>query len=83
MDEATSALDPGSAELIRQTVQDLVASRRDLTVIIITHAKEMMEIADRVVVLEQGAVVEQGRFRDLAERAGGKLRVLLEGELEE
>lgn len=82
MDEATSALDPGSAELIRQTVRDLVASRPDLTVIIITHAKEMMEIADQVVVLEQGAVVEQGSYKGLAQRVGGKLRLLLEGESE-
>lgn len=83
MDEATSALDPASSELIRQTVRDLVASRRDLTVIIITHAKEMMEIADQVVVLEQGAVAEQGPYKDLAQRFGGKLRMLLEGESEE
>lgn len=79
LDEATSSLDPSSAELIRQTVQELVAVRRELTVIIITHAKEMMEIADNIVVLEQGSVVEEGPFRVLAGRTRGKLRMLLEG----
>lgn len=80
LDEATSALDPSSAELIKQTVQELVAVRRhELTVIIITHAKEMMEIADNIVVLEQGSVVEEGPFKVLAGRGGGKLRMLLEG----
>lgn len=79
LDEATSALDPGSSELIRQTVKELAAARPDLTVIIITHAKTMMEIADNVVVLEQGVVVEEGAYKKLAGRAGGKLRALLEG----
>ena len=83
LDEATSALDPASADLIRQTVRELAASRKDLTVIIITHAREMMEVADNVIVLEQGCVVEQGPFKVLADRLGGKLRTLLEGELED
>lgn len=84
LDEATSALDPSSAELIKQTVQELVAVRRhELTVIIITHAKEMMEIADKIVVLEQGSVVEEGPYRVLAGRVRGKLRMMLEGGSEE
>jgi ATP-binding cassette subfamily B (MDR/TAP) protein 1 len=84
LDEATSALDPSSAELIKQTVQELVAVRRhELTVIIITHAKEMMEIADKIVVLEQGSVVEEGPYRVLAGRGRGKLRMMLEGGSEE
>ncbi|KAE8417868.1 P-loop containing nucleoside triphosphate hydrolase protein [Aspergillus pseudocaelatus] len=68
LDEATSALDPASAEIIRHTVQKLVMSQVGLTVIIITHAKEMMEIADNVVVLEHGCVVESGPYKTLAKR---------------
>ncbi|KAL4885516.1 P-loop containing nucleoside triphosphate hydrolase protein [Aspergillus karnatakaensis] len=78
LDEATSALDPESAELIRQTVRGLVDMRRGLTVIIITHSKEMMEIADNVIVLEDGRVVEEGAYRTLSKRVGGKLRGLVE-----
>ena len=73
LDEATSSLDPAGAEIVRQTVQKLVATRNELTVIIITHAKEMIEIADHVVVLDQGVVVEDGSYRDLAQRVGGRL----------
>ncbi|KAF3387677.1 Alpha-factor-transporting ATPase [Penicillium rolfsii] len=77
LDEATSSLDPAGAEIVRQTVQKLVTTRKDLTVIIITHAKEMIEIADHVVVLDQGVVVEDGSYRDLAQRVGGRLYELM------
>lgn len=77
LDEATASLDPAGAEVVRQTVQRLVSARRDLTVIIITHAKEMIEIVDHVVVLDQGVVVEDGPYDVLAGRAGGKLNALL------
>lgn len=77
LDEATSSLDPAGGEIVRQTVQKLVATRKDLTVIIITHAKEMIEIADHVVVLNQGIVVEDGSYRDLSQRVGGRLYTLM------
>ncbi|EAW25244.1 ABC transporter ATP-binding protein [Aspergillus fischeri NRRL 181] len=78
LDEATSSLDPESAKVIRQTVQRLVSARLGLTVIIITHAREMMEIADNIVVLQQGSIVEQGPYEVLARRRGGKLKALIE-----
>lgn len=77
LDEATSSLDPAGAEVVRQTVRQLVSARRGLTVIIITHAKEMIEIADHVIVLDQGVVVEDGPYRVLAQRVGGKLYELI------
>lgn len=77
LDEATSSLDPAGAEIVRQTVQRLVSERRGLTVIIITHAREMIEIANHVVVLDQGAAVEDGSYDFLARRVGGKLHELI------
>ncbi|CAG8233759.1 unnamed protein product [Penicillium nalgiovense] len=77
LDEATSSLDPAGAEIVRQTVQQLVAMHQGLTVIIITHAKEMIEVANHVVVLDQGAVVEEGPYHALAKMNGGKLNALL------
>ncbi|EDN10607.1 hypothetical protein HCAG_07068 [Histoplasma mississippiense (nom. inval.)] len=83
LDEATSNLDVHSAEQIRRTVKDLLMGNGGqlLTVIIITHAVEMMEIADRVVVVDKGCVVEEGPFLELMGKAGGELRrlVMLEG----
>ncbi|OJJ40957.1 hypothetical protein ASPWEDRAFT_100010 [Aspergillus wentii DTO 134E9] len=80
LDEATSSLDRGSAEVIRQTVQKLVAAQLGLTVIIITHAREMMEISDNVIVMEEGAVIEEGGYYELLKRPGGALRALIEDE---
>lgn len=77
LDEATSSLDPAGAEIVRQTVQRLVSAGNDLTLIIITHAKEMIEIADHVIVLDQGVVIEDGSYQVLAQRSGGKLYELM------
>ena len=77
LDEATSALDSQSANLIRDTVKGLIDQGR-LTVIIVTHTREMMEIADHVVMLEQGRVVESGGFEELLER-GGRFATMLRG----
>ncbi|KAM5468281.1 ATP-dependent permease [Microsporum audouinii] len=81
LDEATSSLDIESATVIRQTVAKLMASKEGLTVIIITHAKEMMELVDNVVVVDEGTVVEEGSFTDLSSRSGGRLRRLLRMQL--
>ncbi len=78
LDEATSALDSESAEVVRDTVRSLVTSTQGITVIIITHGREMMEVADNIVVLKEGKVAEQGPFDELMRR-GGELRRLLSG----
>jgi ATP-binding cassette subfamily B (MDR/TAP) protein 1 len=81
LDEATSALDVESANLVRDTLRTLLESRvegREMTVIIITHSREQMEIAERIVVLDQGCVVEEGEFEELLE-ANGALANLLSG----
>lgn len=56
--------------------------RKDMTVIIITHAREMMAIAEHIIMLENGRVVEQGSFRELKKKRGGAFGRLLRGERE-
>ncbi|MGG2398048.1 methionine ABC transporter ATP-binding protein [Pseudomonas sp. SH1-B] len=59
-DEATSALDPETTQAILGLLRD-INRRLNLTVVLITHEMAVIrEICDRVVVLEQGEVVEQG-----------------------
>lgn len=81
LDEATSALDVESAELIRRSVKRIIEGgreKRKMTVIVVTHAREMMEFADHVVVMEEGSVVEQGGFEELMRLQGrGRLWALL------
>ncbi len=70
LDEATSALDGESAWVVRQSILELVKEATGMTVIIITHAKDMMQCADNIVLLEQGRVAEEGGFRELLARKG-------------
>ena len=59
-DEATSALDPETTQSILALLRE-INQRLGLTIILITHEMAVIrDICDRVVVLEQGCVVEQG-----------------------
>jgi ATP-binding cassette subfamily B (MDR/TAP) protein 1 len=70
LDEATSALDGESAWVVRKSVNELVREESRMTVVIITHSRDMMQCADHVVVLDQGRVAEEGEFRELLARRG-------------
>ncbi|KAK3985291.1 putative ABC transporter expressed in the mitochondrial inner membrane [Cladorrhinum sp. PSN332] len=70
LDEPTSSLDAQAAEDIRRVVQSLVTSGTDMAVVVITHSKEMMRIADRVVMVDNGVVVETGEYEELCRRDG-------------
>jgi ABC-type multidrug transport system fused ATPase/permease subunit len=62
LDEATSSLDVPSERLVQRALQTLLADR---TAIIIAHRLTTVEIADRVIVVDDGRVVEDGAPRDL------------------
>ena len=72
LDEATSSLDVPSERLVQQGLQTILADR---TAVIIAHRLSTVEIADRVLVLEHGRVVEQGSPDGLIE-AGGRYAAL-------
>jgi len=57
LDEITSNIDPTATTMIRDVLMDL---KTDHTIIMITHKPEMMEISDRIVVLDKGKVVSKG-----------------------
>ena len=57
LDEATSSLDIPSERLVQRALRTILAER---TAIIIAHRLSTVEIADRVLVLEHGQVVEEG-----------------------
>ncbi|MEM8486125.1 MAG: heterocyst formation ABC transporter subunit HepA [Bacteroidota bacterium] len=67
LDEATSALDSLSERLVQQSLEELMQGR---TVIAIAHRLSTIENADKVVVLEEGEVVEQGPYQELLEKKG-------------
>lgn len=68
LDEATSSLDIPSERLVQQALQTVLQSR---TAIIIAHRLSTVEIADRVLVLEHGRVLEDGSPAELIGRTDG------------
>jgi ATP-binding cassette subfamily B protein len=67
LDEATSALDAESERLVQQALDRLMASR---TTLVIAHRLATVRGADRIVVMDSGRIVEQGKH-DALSRAGG------------
>lgn len=68
LDEATSALDSESEALIQDALTRLMAGR---TSIVIAHRLSTVASLDRIVVLENGKIVEQGKHHDLLKKADG------------
>ncbi|ABY69901.1 putative toxin RTX-III translocation ATP-binding protein [Actinobacillus pleuropneumoniae] len=67
-DEATSALDYESEHIIMQNMQKICHGR---TVIIIAHRLSTVKNADRIIVMEKGHIVEQGKHNQLLENENG------------
>ena len=66
-DEATSALDTQSESNILGNMHDILKGR---TAVIIAHRLSTIMAADKILVLYEGAIVEQGRHEELVERKG-------------
>lgn len=64
-DEATSALDPQTTKSILDLLKD-INKRLNLTIVMITHQMEVVkEVCDRVAVIENGEIIEEGSMIDV------------------
>jgi subfamily B ATP-binding cassette protein MsbA len=67
LDEATSALDTESERIIQEALDELMQNR---TTLVIAHRLSTVEHADRIVVMEEGRLVESGTHGELLARGG-------------
>ena len=74
LDEATSALD---SESEREIQTALTALKGSLTILLVAHRLKTVELADRIIVLVNGRIAEEGTWSDLAERPGGVFQRML------
>jgi ABC-type multidrug transport system fused ATPase/permease subunit len=67
LDEATSSLDPATEEQVEESLRKLLRGR---TSVVIAHRLSTAEHADRILVVDHGRIVEDGRHEDLVAREG-------------
>jgi ATP-binding cassette subfamily B protein len=67
LDEATSSVDPYTELIIQNALQKLLENR---TAIVIAHRLSTVRSSDRIIVLSNGEVVEEGTHRQLLDEAG-------------
>jgi ATP-binding cassette subfamily B protein len=66
LDEATSSLDSHSEMLIQDALNNLM---KDKTTIVIAHRLSTIQKMDRIIVVDEGKIIEQGNHRELLEKA--------------
>ncbi|ORY28160.1 P-loop containing nucleoside triphosphate hydrolase protein [Naematelia encephala] len=80
LDEATSALDSTSENAVNQAI-DAIIRERNITVILAAHRLSSIARAERVIVLEDGRISEEGRYDVLSRREGSRFRTLMAAQL--
>ena len=66
LDEATSQMDGASETLVLDCLRDFI---KDRTTFIVTHRRASLRLADRVVIMEQGQIVEDSTVQEARENS--------------
>ena len=73
LDEATSALDTESEKLVQDALNKLLKGR---TSVVIAHRLSTIQNADKIIVVDEGQIVEQGRHEELIAKGGVYARLI-------
>ena len=88
LDEATSALDAESEHLVQQAIDDMLVrgkgdgGNNSMTVIIVAHRLSTVRSADRIYVIKEGQVVEEGSHDDLTVNPNGAYSALIKRQMQ-
>ena len=80
LDEATSSIDTETETIIQYAIEKLIEKR---TSIIIAHRLSTVRNADKILVLDKGRIMEEGKHEDLINNRGGHYRQLYEKQFEQ
>jgi subfamily B ATP-binding cassette protein MsbA len=73
MDEATSSLDSESEQLIQEAMDEVL---RNKTAIVIAHRLSTIMKMDKIIVMEQGKIIEEGSHKELLAKDDGTYKKL-------
>lgn len=79
LDEMTSALDAESERFIQQAIEAYRIAHKDRTICMIAHRLSTIQNADKIVVMEQGRIVQSGTHKELLEQEGTYRKLYLSG----
>lgn len=80
LDEATSSIDSYSEQLIQNATEKITKGR---TSIVIAHRLATIKNADKIIVMESGKIVEEGKHQDLLQKKNGHYKNLYEAQFKE
>ncbi len=73
LDEATSALDTESERLVQKALENMMKNR---TSVVIAHRLSTIQNADKIIVLQKGEIVEQGKHDELMAKKGTYMKLV-------
>jgi ATP-binding cassette subfamily B (MDR/TAP) protein 1 len=81
LDECTSALDVENQKQIMDAITNIrnAEHHESLKMVVVTHKVEVMRMCDRIAVIKDGHVVEDGEYRELMAKKGGVFKELASG----